>query len=73
MTAPAPAFSALALLLFALAAAGQTTRLPAIGASSSPSGFTASGEAVFFTATTTLAGRELWRTDGTAAGTQLAE
>jgi ELWxxDGT repeat protein len=37
--------------------------------SSDPSGFTAVGSQVFFAATTGAHGRELWVTDGTAAGT----
>ena len=36
---------------------------------SDPSGFTAVGAQVFFAATTAAHGRELWVTDGTAAGT----
>ncbi|MDP1835615.1 MAG: Ig-like domain-containing protein [Chlamydiales bacterium] len=45
-----------------------------LGSSSSqPSSFTAVGSTVFFVATTTGEGRELWKTDGTAAGTVLVK
>ncbi|MDX2167392.1 MAG: hypothetical protein SF182_10025 [Deltaproteobacteria bacterium] len=40
-------------------------------ASSRPSGFTDLGEVVLFSATDDVHGRELWRSDGTAAGTTL--
>ena len=40
-------------------------------ASGHPIGFREAGGTVFFTAQTTDEGRELWTTDGTAAGTQL--
>ena len=39
----------------------------------SPSGFVAAGSSVFFTATTFASGRELWVTDGTAAGTHITK
>ncbi|MBW3671974.1 MAG: hypothetical protein KY432_09940, partial [Acidobacteria bacterium] len=39
--------------------------------SSDPSSFTGLGSWVFFTASTSDAGRELWRTDGTSLGTEL--
>lgn len=38
---------------------------------SDPSGFVRSGRYAYFSATTPATGRELWRTDGTAAGTVL--
>src|SRR4051812_7330089 len=38
---------------------------------SDPQDFTDVGGVTFFSATTPAAGRELWRTDGTAAGTKL--
>lgn len=47
-------------------------RFPNIAAnSSSPSGFTSFGSYVYFAATDSSHGRELWRTDGTSDGTQL--
>jgi ELWxxDGT repeat protein len=42
-------------------------------ASSSASNFTASGSLVFFTANDGVSGSELWKTDGTAAGTVLVK
>src|SRR5438132_961525 len=43
----------------------------AANGSSSPGGFTVSGSFAFFVAADAAHGRELWRTDGTTAGTQL--
>ncbi|TWT52953.1 hypothetical protein Pla22_05810 [Rubripirellula amarantea] len=43
------------------------------GASSAPQGFTQVGAVAFFTAETIQQGRELWKTDGTAAGTVLVK
>ena len=40
---------------------------------SSPAGFTRSGGVTFFTATDPTHGRELWRSDGTTAGTLLVK
>lgn len=45
----------------------------AIGQSSFPSNFTASGALTYFIANDTLHGRELWVTDGTEAGTHLTK
>jgi ELWxxDGT repeat protein len=58
---------ALVVALF-VAASGQAQ---VGGTSSSPQRLIAAGDQVFFTAETRDAGRELWRTDGTAAGTRL--
>jgi ELWxxDGT repeat protein len=43
---------------------------PELAESSDPLGLTASGNLLFFTADDGLAGRQLWRTDGTSTGTQ---
>jgi ELWxxDGT repeat protein len=40
---------------------------------SEPGGFTAVGNHAYFTASTRMHGRELWRTDGTTAGTHLVK
>ncbi len=44
-----------------------------IAASSAPANFVTVGSTVFFTAFTSANGRELWKTDGTAAGTVLVK
>src|SRR5690349_20509667 len=63
------------ILLLALPAWGQTPRLvedinpnPESG-DSNPEGFVALGDTAFFRAMDTTTGSELWRSDGTAAGT----
>jgi ELWxxDGT repeat protein len=56
----------LAVLLFATVAGAQDRYL-----SSWPERFTPAGDQVFFTAGSAKAGRELWRTDGTTAGTRM--
>jgi ELWxxDGT repeat protein len=43
------------------------------GASSTPSNFTAAGDLAYFYATSGNQGRELWRTDGTSAGTVIVK
>ena len=67
--------SAVLLLLLALPAWGQTPRLvedinpdPESG-DSNPAGFVALGDTAVFRAMETTTGNELWRSDGTAAGT----
>lgn len=42
---------------------------PQVDLPTSPASLTAVGSTLFFTATDTTHGRELWKTDGTAAGT----
>ena len=54
---------------------GQTSRLVADlepAGSSAPYGFVSTGGPVYFLASTAATGHEVWRTDGTAAGTHLA-
>ncbi len=66
----------LALALGAASAAEAQVAYPVAsvavpGGGSDPRGFTQVGNAVFFAATDGANGRELWRTDGTAAGTRI--
>ena len=70
---------AIALLLSGLAAgvgaqsAYQVLDIYAGAEGSTPSNFTRSGDITYFTATDPTHGRELWRSDGTAAGTVLVK
>jgi trimeric autotransporter adhesin len=59
----------LVLALFLLILAGPLSAQTDSG--SNPSRFVPAGSQVFFTAETPSEGRELWRTDGTTAGTRL--
>jgi ELWxxDGT repeat protein len=44
-----------------------------LGEGSEPTNFVACGNSLYFTATSAATGRELWKTDGTAAGTVLVK
>src|SRR5204863_9465322 len=44
-----------------------------VGGNSQPRSFAAVGNATYFVATDNVHGAELWRTDGTASGTQLVQ
>ncbi len=48
-------------------------RTTPIELSSSPANYTVAGSTAYFTATTQIHGTELWKTDGSAAGTVLVK